>query len=533
MKKILFISLLFFFLSTSIAVADCTSETMQSHWIECMDYDGASPPSGWPTCGGASWQDWQVMNWDCSNPDYFNPLPGDTALSTSIKYSGTRSLMLVKQAGCHAATQTWYDWSVSHPGVTKLHVRMYVYFDSSWTSFSGDPDNYWHFFLLNAGAWTPGMDIGDVTDEKPWNIICNAGDNGQYLRYRHLSNSDELYMVGPATAGECWNIEANTNAWHAHEFMFERHSATEYHYKHWVDEVLHADRVLTNANIRDVGTWTNLHLDQWLSTGAGVAQEVKTYVDNVVIATDYIGPMASGPTITNITSSTTNGTWGTGTEIPITVTFSEAVTSTGNVTLTTNTAPTRTCTFTVTAETSKSCTYTVQATDTVADLDVTVSGTIKNAAEEAMTNFTPATSLATNKALVIDTTAPVRTNSGPSGQLNCPADPTTKTIYITTGEASTCKMHTSDVAYASMATTFGTTGGTSHSHNLTGLACGASYTRYVRCTDGSDPSNANGTSTQIDFSIASLEASEKQIVNIGGGGTRTMTIGGGGQSISW
>ncbi len=114
---------------------------------------------------------------------------------------------------------------------------------------------------------------------------------------------------------------------------------------------------------------------------------------------------AAAPTITNVTSNTTNGTYGINNAIDVVVTFSAAVTSTGDVTVTFETGTTdRTCTFTVTASTTGTCNYIIQAGDISADLNVnTIAGTIQNAGLEAMVNFTPATNLSTNKALVIDT----------------------------------------------------------------------------------------------------------------------------------
>jgi hypothetical protein len=84
------------------------------------------------------------------------------------------------------------------------------------------------------------------------------------------------------------------------------------------------------------------------------------------------------------------------------------VTSTGNITVTLETGDTdRTCTFSVSNATSGTCNYTVQAGDTSSDLTVSsISGTIADGAANAMVNFVPATNLAANKAIVIDTTAP-------------------------------------------------------------------------------------------------------------------------------
>ncbi len=114
------------------------------------------------------------------------------------------------------------------------------------------------------------------------------------------------------------------------------------------------------------------------------------------------------PTITSVSSDKTNGSYSVGEVIDIDVTFSEPVTSTGNVTVTLETGATdRTCTFSVSGSTTGTCNYTVQAGDTSSDLDiVSIGGTIADSENNAMSNFVPTTSLAANKALVIDTTAP-------------------------------------------------------------------------------------------------------------------------------
>ena len=112
------------------------------------------------------------------------------------------------------------------------------------------------------------------------------------------------------------------------------------------------------------------------------------------------------PTITNISSDKPNGTYTVGEVIDIDVTFSEPVTSTGNVTVTLETGTVdRTCTFTITNALTGSCNYTVQAEDISSDLNVSsLAGTIKDQSDNTLTNFTPVVNLSTNKAIVIDTT---------------------------------------------------------------------------------------------------------------------------------
>ncbi len=121
------------------------------------------------------------------------------------------------------------------------------------------------------------------------------------------------------------------------------------------------------------------------------------------------------PTISNITSTTSNGSYTVGASINATFTFSEAVTTTGTITVTFDSGGT--CTFSgITNSTTASCTYTVGSGQNSADLTVSnVSGTIKDQALNTMTNFSPTTNMAANKAIVIDTTAPSTPSATPAG----------------------------------------------------------------------------------------------------------------------
>ncbi len=139
----------------------------------------------------------------------------------------------------------------------------------------------------------------------------------------------------------------------------------------------------------------------------------------------------TGPQVSNVSSTHVDGSFTTGEVIPIDVTFDEAVTITGTPQLTLETGTTdRTINYSSGSGTSTlTFNYTVQAGDTSADLDYTAatalvlnSGTIKDAAGNDATLTLPAPgasgSLAANKAIVIDTTAPVITIT------SHPADPT-------------------------------------------------------------------------------------------------------------
>ncbi len=171
--------------------------------------------------------------------------------------------------------------------------------------------------------------------------------------------------------------------------------------------------------------YVNISTDD-VGTGVGI--------DNVVVQTASADSTA--PTVTNISSDKANGSYKAGEVIDIDVTFSETVTSTGNVTVTLETGATdRACTFTVTNASTGTCNYIVQADDTTSDLTVnTVSGTIADQASNAMSDFVPVTNLAANKAIIIDTTAPVISEVTP---VATPSSDATPDYTFTTDEAGT------------------------------------------------------------------------------------------------
>ncbi|MBX3724199.1 MAG: hypothetical protein KF713_20295 [Turneriella sp.] len=115
------------------------------------------------------------------------------------------------------------------------------------------------------------------------------------------------------------------------------------------------------------------------------------------------------PVITNITSSTTNGSYKAGDSISIQVTFSKNISvSSGTPTLSLNS--TGTATYVSVSTNTLTFTYTVAGTETASDLDVTSlllnGATIADSLGNSANISISGTSLATNKNIVIDTTAP-------------------------------------------------------------------------------------------------------------------------------
>ncbi|CAO3441367.1 hypothetical protein [Azospirillum endophyticum] len=149
------------------------------------------------------------------------------------------------------------------------------------------------------------------------------------------------------------------------------------------------------------GTITDLAGNAAVRTPGNVADTSGARIDSVA------------PTVTNVTSSTANGTYTTGETISIQVTFSEAVTVSGTPTLALNTG--RTATYSGgSGSNTLTFTYTVQAGDTAADLDATGTGALAGSIADAVGNAGILTltapgdvrSLGLNKDIAIDTTPP-------------------------------------------------------------------------------------------------------------------------------
>jgi uncharacterized protein (TIGR03437 family) len=128
----------------------------------------------------------------------------------------------------------------------------------------------------------------------------------------------------------------------------------------------------------------------------------------------FITKTASGPTVTNVTSSTANGTYGVGANISIQITFSAAVNVTGTPQLALNSGGTANYSS-GTGTATLTFTYVVASGQNSADLDYTSTsaltlngGTIKDAGSNAAVLTLPAPgtagSLGANKNIIINTT---------------------------------------------------------------------------------------------------------------------------------
>ena len=198
----------------------------------------------------------------------------------------------------------------------------------------------------------------------------------------------------------------------------------------------------------------------------------------------------TAPTVVSIASSTPDGAYTVGAPVTATVTFSEPVTTTGSVTVHFLVTPSeKTCTFTVSNATSGSCTYTIGAGDTAAHLDAFISGTIKDGNNNTLFQFSPASALSQTSAIVVDTTAPVLTQTV---QLPSTIAAQSTTYSFSSSESGTYTL--SDCGNGSHATI-----SPGSAVVLTGLVSGNSYTCALYLTDAAG--NVSNTLTIGPFAV--------------------------------
>ena len=249
----------------------------------------------------------------------------------------------------------------------------------------------------------------------------------------------------------------------------------------------------TNGCTSDVSNLVSGTVYTFVFAGSDVAGNFATSITRTGVTFDN-----TAPTITSISSDKAAGSYKAGEVIDIDVTFSETVTSTGNVTVTLETGDTdRTCTFSVSGATTGTCNYTVQAGDTSSDLTASsVSGTIADAAGNAMSNFTPTTNLADNEALIIDTTAPVISEVT---AVTTPTSDASPDYTFTTSEAGI-------ISYGGSCTSV-TTSASSGSNTITldTLSDGTYSDCTITVSDA--PGNTSNTLTLTSFTVSTVVAS--------------------------
>lgn len=109
---------------------------------------------------------------------------------------------------------------------------------------------------------------------------CGGDDGLTFLGPQHTGgNWNDSWVQG------CWDIKNNLNRWVCVEFSWD---AINERAKLWIDDTLMIDR---HACSDFANTLSTFILSGWSSCYENNVDAVTYYADNIVIATDYIGPV--------------------------------------------------------------------------------------------------------------------------------------------------------------------------------------------------------------------------------------------------
>jgi len=339
MKKI-FISISIFLMLFCLCHEKTFGESNEvGDFIIAEDWDVGTPPANWPECRGVSWHGWTPKDYDCSPAEgepYANG--GNSDLVTDVYYTPPRSLRVIRDKGTKDVTDLMISVSPPQP---KVHVRLYMRFDSNWGTLVGE--QIVHFMLFNSSRSGAnfGMDIWAYTDKRQWPPICGHDSSGNAVWGFHSyhdcqsgTNCGSTWedIKGPATSATCWQVPDHLNQWYCFEWMWDIPNKKV---KMWIDGVLKIDRTMCECSYNTIN---KIYLEGWNSCGGCVEATAHTFwVDNIVVDDEYIGLLGEIPVTTTTIGPATTTIATTTTIEPITTTI--VPTTTITVTTTTTASP--------------------------------------------------------------------------------------------------------------------------------------------------------------------------------------------------
>jgi hypothetical protein len=302
-----------------------------------------------------------------------------------------------------AINQNWNIYCnlwADHTSVGRVLVSQYVNNNNNMHVFNNTFVNQSFVIgLENGGSWGPGNWFSN-------NLVFAAGNSNNT---GFLQGNDDYTLTDAATSAGSHSIKGASSS------IFVDYAGHNYHIVTNVGALFPAGKGV------DMSAYVTNDLDG-VAFGSGGAWPIGAFE-----ATASAPPDTTPPTVTGVTSSTSNGSYKAGDSISIQINFSEAVTVTGTPQLTLETgASDRTINYASgSGSSSLTFTYTVQSGDTTSDLDYTSTsslsangGTIRDSAGNGATLTLPSPgasgSLGANKSIAIDTTAPTVTITSPT-----------------------------------------------------------------------------------------------------------------------
>ena len=357
------------------------------------------------------------------------------------------------------------------------HVRVFEYASGSWTQLGGDVDgeatlDYFAHWSLDLNAAGDHFVVGAHLNDG------NGGSSGHTRVYKYSSNS--WSQLGSDINGEGagdesgWDVSINdagtriaigaanndgngSNSGHVRIFHYDSDSNSWVQVQSDIDGENGSDYSGRAVSLNAAGD--RVAIGGRSNDGGGTnSGHVRVYDLKEI-------PDAVAPTISSVSSSTNNGSYKAGDVVAITITFSEnvIVSGTPQLTLETGSSDAVVNYSSGTGGSVLTFNYTVANGNTSTDLNYLSTnalalngGTIKDAAGNNATLILPAlddsNALASNKNLVIDTTAPTMTITATNGSTNVASGSTTNdatlTLTFTSSEA-TSNFASSDITLGS------------------------------------------------------------------------------------
>ena len=357
------------------------------------------------------------------------------------------------------------------------HVRVFEYASGSWTQLGGDVDgeaalDYFAHWSLDLNAAGDHFVVGAHLNDG------NGGSSGHTRVYKYSSNS--WSQLGSDINGEGagdesgWDVSINdagnriaigaanndgngSNSGHVRIFHYDSDSNSWVQVQSDIDGENGSDYSGRAVSLNAAGDRVAIG-GRSNDGGGNNSGHVRVYDLKEI-------PDAVAPTISSVSSSTNNGSYKAGDVVAITITFSEnvIVSGTPQLTLETGSSDAVVNYSSGTGGSVLTFNYTVANGNTSADLNylstnalALYGGTIKDAAGNNAILTLPAlddsNALASNKNLVIDTTAPTMTITATNGSTNVASGSTTNdatlTLTFTSSEA-TSNFASSDITLGS------------------------------------------------------------------------------------
>ena len=357
------------------------------------------------------------------------------------------------------------------------HVRVFEYASGSWTQLGGDVDgeatlDYFAHWSLDLNAAGDHFVVGAHLNDG------NGGSSGHTRVYKYSSNS--WSQLGSDINGEGagdesgWDVSINdagnriaigaanndgngSNSGHVRIFHYDSDSNSWVQVQSDIDGENGSDYSGRAVSLNAAGDRVAIG-GRSNDGGGNNSGHVRVYDLKEI-------PDAVAPTISSVSSSTNNGSYKAGDVVAITITFSEnvIVSGTPQLTLETGSSDAVVNYSSGTGGSVLTFNYTVANGNTSADLNylstnalALYGGTIKDAAGNNAILTLPAlddsNALASNKNLVIDTTAPTMTITATNGSTNVASGSTTNdatlTLTFTSSEA-TSNFSSSDITLGS------------------------------------------------------------------------------------